>query len=183
MKDRTVAVTVWFVILLVAVALLADMSAKAYEHQPPDFRTNAANSPLEDEMAQEVWEYWQYEDLKGLDPWGDSKSRAMDIVAGARQVYVAMTHKDKLSQSKIVPHCTYPLTGKAVVKKIFTDLAVISVNVKGLFLEELAPGVTLDEVLDSTKATLHVHPKLQCQYDAPLTGRPVVRFSDTPVSK
>ena len=79
---------------------------------------------------------------------------AMDLVAGVRTIYVITQHTTKTGEPKIVSECTYPLTGKGVVDRIYTDLAVIDVTPDGLVVTELAPGVTLDDVQTRTGAPL-----------------------------
>lgn len=81
---------------------------------------------------------------------------AMDLVHGAKKIVVIMEHISKKGQSKIVKNCRLPLTGKAVVDQIITDRAVIEVNDDGLVLKEVLEGFTIDEVLQSTEASLAV---------------------------
>jgi 3-oxoacid CoA-transferase subunit B len=71
---------------------------------------------------------------------------AMDLVAGAREVWVAMEHVDRAGRPKIVEHCTFPLTGRKVVTRIYTDLAVFHIAAGELRLAECAPGVTPEAI-------------------------------------
>ena len=79
---------------------------------------------------------------------------AMDIAAGSKRVFAMMTHTARDGAAKIVKDRTYPLTAMEVVTKIYTDMAVISVTPDGLVLDEVAPGLTADEVQAVTDATL-----------------------------
>ncbi len=79
---------------------------------------------------------------------------AMDLVAGAKNIIVAMRHTDKHGNSKILKKCTLPLTGVACVKKIVTDLAVLEVTDKGFKLLERAPGMSVEDIQKATEATL-----------------------------
>jgi 3-oxoacid CoA-transferase subunit B len=86
---------------------------------------------------------------------------AMDLVAGARRVIVAMEHTTREGESKIMKKCTLPLTGVRVVDTIVTDMAVIQVTPTGLLLEEVAPGLTANDVQRVTGPTLMVSPNLR----------------------
>ena len=80
---------------------------------------------------------------------------AMDLVASADNIIVAMMHANKAGESKILKKCTLPLTGVGCVKKVVTDLAVLEVIPgKGFKLLERAPGVSVEEIIKLTEATL-----------------------------
>ena len=79
---------------------------------------------------------------------------AMDLVAGVKTIYVITQHCTKTGKSKLVKSCTYPLTGKAVVSRIYTDLAVLDVIPKGFKVVEMAPGVDFNYLQQRTEGTL-----------------------------
>lgn len=81
---------------------------------------------------------------------------AMDLVASAENIIVAMMHTNKAGESKLLKECTLPLTGVRCVKKIVTDLAVLDVTNKGFKLLERAPGVSVEHIKNATEATLIV---------------------------
>ncbi|MEC5165265.1 3-oxoacid CoA-transferase subunit B [Flavobacterium sp. PL11] len=79
---------------------------------------------------------------------------AMDLVASAENIIVAMMHVNKAGESKILKRCTLPLTGVGCVKKVVTELAVLEVTSKGFKLLERAPGVSVEHIIASTEAEL-----------------------------
>ena len=81
---------------------------------------------------------------------------AMDLVAGARRVIVCMEHNNKDGEPKLVRACSLPLTGKAVVHEVVTDMGYFKCTPRGLVLAEIAPGHTLDEVRARTGCEVHV---------------------------
>jgi 3-oxoacid CoA-transferase subunit B len=81
---------------------------------------------------------------------------AMDLVASAENIIVAMMHVNKAGESKVLKNCTLPLTGLGCVKKIVTELAVMDVTSKGFKLLERAPGVSVEEIIKATEGTLIV---------------------------
>jgi 3-oxoacid CoA-transferase B subunit len=81
---------------------------------------------------------------------------AMDLVASAKNIIVAMTHTDRAGNSKLLKSCDLPLTGVGCVKRIVTELAVVEVTDKGFKLIERAPGVSVEEIVEKTAAPLIV---------------------------
>ena len=79
---------------------------------------------------------------------------AMDLVAGVGRVVVVMDHTNKHGESKVLPECTLPLTGKGVVDRIITNLGVLDVTHKGLHIEQLAPGISREEMIAATAGTI-----------------------------
>ncbi|MFT3847024.1 MAG: CoA transferase subunit B [Lacibacter sp.] len=81
---------------------------------------------------------------------------AMDLVASAKNIIVAMMHTNPQGESKLLPQCSLPLTGVKCVKKIVTDLAVLDITSEGFRLIETAPGVTVEEVISKTEGKIMV---------------------------
>ena len=81
---------------------------------------------------------------------------AMDLVAGAENIIVTMTHASKHGESKLLTNCSLPLTGKSCIKKVLTDLAFIEIKESKFHLLERAPGVTVDEIIKLTQGELVV---------------------------
>ena len=86
---------------------------------------------------------------------------AMDLVSCGSKVVVVMEHTSKGGKSKVLPKCSLPLTGKGVVTKLITELAVFSFGKNGMVLEEIAPDTTVEKVRASTLATYTVSPNLK----------------------
>ncbi|GIX30145.1 MAG: dehydrocarnitine CoA transferase subunit B [Porticoccaceae bacterium] len=81
---------------------------------------------------------------------------AMDLVAGAGNIIVMMTHTDKAGNSKLLPRCTLPLTGKGCIRRVLTDLAYLEIEDGAFVLRERAPGVTVEEIAAATAGRLVV---------------------------
>jgi len=84
---------------------------------------------------------------------------AMDLVAGVKRIFVITQHTTRKGLPKIINDCTFPLTGKNVVERIYTNLAIIDIKEDGLFIKELAPNVAFDFVQKHTEATLFKYEK------------------------
>jgi 3-oxoacid CoA-transferase B subunit len=78
----------------------------------------------------------------------------MDLVAGARQVLVITDHVTSQGEPKLLEECAYPLTGRGVVKRLYTNLAVIDISERGFVLREAAEGVSLERIAELTAAPL-----------------------------
>lgn len=85
---------------------------------------------------------------------------AMDLVNGAKKVIVIMEHVNKHGESKIKKECSLPLTGKQVVQRLITDLAVFDFTFDGMILVETQPGITIEDVKEKTEATFTISPEL-----------------------
>lgn len=85
---------------------------------------------------------------------------AMDLVASAKNIIVAMQHVNKAGESKLLKECSLPITGIACVKKVVTELGVFDINENGFELIEIAPGVTVEEVKAKTEGRLSISPNL-----------------------
>ncbi|WOB08656.1 3-oxoacid CoA-transferase subunit B [Piscinibacter gummiphilus] len=85
---------------------------------------------------------------------------AMDLAVGARRMFVVMEHVDKQGRPKLVRECSYPLTGRAVVDRVYTDLAVIDIEDGQLLVREIVPGLGFDglQALTDARLTLALHP-------------------------
>jgi len=81
---------------------------------------------------------------------------AMDLAVGARRVIAVMGHRSRNGQSKLVERCSLPLTAQGCIDRVITDLGVIAVEARGFCLVERAPGVSVEEIVDATAATLHL---------------------------
>lgn len=81
---------------------------------------------------------------------------AMDLVASAENIIVAMMHTNKAGESKLLKKCTLPITGVACVKKVVTNLAVLDIDERGFILRERAPGISVEEIINATEGRLIV---------------------------
>ena len=86
---------------------------------------------------------------------------AMDLVASAKNIIVAMQHTDKAGNSKLLKSCSLPITGRACVKKIVSDLGVFDITENGFVCTEHAPGVSIEEIKAKTAGQLTIHPSIK----------------------
>ena len=86
---------------------------------------------------------------------------AMDLVASAKNIIVAMQHTDKAGNSKLLASCSLPITGRACVKKIVSDLGVFDITKNGFVCIEHAPGVSIEEIKAKTSGQLSIHPSIK----------------------
>lgn len=100
---------------------------------------------------------WTTGDAEGIPGVGG----AMDLAAGARQVWVLMEHTQRDGQPRILPRCTYPLTAQRCVSRIYTDLALIHITAEGPLVRRMVPGLSRDELQGRTAAQLLFHPDVQ----------------------
>lgn len=89
---------------------------------------------------------------------------SMDLSVGAKNLFIAMEHVTNDGEFKILKRCSYPITAKGVVKKIFTNIAVIDVTPEGLVLREVAPGLTAENIQSVTEPKLIISPDL-CEFN------------------
>lgn len=86
---------------------------------------------------------------------------AMDLVAGAKRVVVAMQHVDRKGNPKLLKECNLPLTGTQCIDLVVTDFGVFDFNANGFVLKEIAPGISLDDIIKSTEAPVQVSDSLE----------------------
>jgi 3-oxoacid CoA-transferase subunit B len=86
---------------------------------------------------------------------------AMDLVAGARRLIVAMQHRDKSGASKVLKKCKLPLTGENCITRVVTDMALLDREGNEFILRELAPGISVDDVKAATEANLRIDPNVK----------------------
>src|SRR5437870_13250523 len=80
---------------------------------------------------------------------------AMDLAAGAKRIWIVMEHTTRSGEPRLLHRCTYPLTAKACVVRVYTELAVIDVTPKGFVVTDMVPGMTLEALQERTEAPLH----------------------------